>query len=75
MAHIISEDGWTLVHKDDKRPVTVGESVTDFRGEDAIITGGRSPHKAGSVGKVWTEAGEEFYPAVFFLEWRRPLEG
>ena len=68
----IGYDGrlWLLVHEgEDEQGVYEGEAVRSFRGEPAVITGGRPPHKAGSTGKVWTEEGGEYYPGVFKLRW------
>jgi len=49
------------------------EAVKCFRGEDYIITGGASPHKPSSTGKVWVTDTEgnshEYYPAVFDMKW------
>lgn len=61
---------WLLLREDGtERGLHKGEAVRSFRGEPAVITGGRPPHKAGSTGKVWTEEGGEFYPGVFGLRW------
>jgi hypothetical protein len=63
---------WLLLHEDgNERGAYEGETVRCFRGEDAVLTGGRPPHKPGSTGKVWTEAGGEYYPSVFGLRWVR----
>jgi len=55
--------------------VQVNEAVKCFRGEDYIITGGASPHKPASTGKVWvTDAhgnSSEYYPAVFNMTWEK----
>lgn len=64
----IKHDGYALVTKDGQ-PVNQGSVHTDFRGNSAIITGGRSPHKPSSSGFVHTAAGGEFYPNVFDLRW------
>lgn len=61
---------WLLLREDGtERGLHKGEAVRSFRGEHAVITGGRAPHKPGSTGKVWTEGGGEYYPSVFGLRW------
>ena len=65
----IKHDNWALVHQGSGRPVTEGEVVLDFRGDADTVTGGRPPHKQSSSGFVWTDAGAEFYPSVFGLQW------
>lgn len=70
----IGYDGkrWLLLREDGtERGVREGETVRSYRGEDAVLTGGRAPHKPESTGKVWTEAGGEYYPSVFGLRWVR----
>ena len=58
---------WQLV--DDKNnPVSVGATLTSFRGDSATLTGGRPPQHAGSTGRVWTTAGE-YFPNVYGLKW------
>jgi hypothetical protein len=59
---------WILVHKNNA-PAVEGETITDFRGEKAILTGGRPPHKPSSSGFVFTDNGGMYYPSVFKLEW------
>lgn len=60
----------TLVHKDTRRPVRVGDKVTDFRGKAAVVTGWMEPRHSGSTGRVTVkDALGEFYPSVFNLEW------
>lgn len=65
-----------LVHKDTGVEVEVGETVTDFRGDKAIVTGMEKPRHSASTGRVyvrpldaeWTQG---YYPSVFDLEWER----
>jgi hypothetical protein len=64
----ITHNGYTLVTKDGQ-PVKPGSLHTDFRGNTAVITGGRPPHKPSSTGVVWTASGGEFYPNVFDMRW------
>lgn len=67
----VEADGWTLVRSDSKIPVCLGDTLTDFRGHTAPLTGGRPPHKPSSTGRVYVEPGLEFFPSVFGLEWVR----
>jgi hypothetical protein len=55
----------------DGAPVPVDFSATSFRGESAIIQGGRPPEHAGSTGRVYTREGLEYFPSVFGLRWVR----
>ena len=67
---IIKSELKTLVRTDNKQPVRMGETVQDFRGESYTISGGRAPHKPASTGRVWVqEVSQEYFPAVFGLEW------
>lgn len=57
-------------------PVSVGDTVTDFRGEEAILTGGTPPHKPSSTGRVFVRSASaevgwsgEYYPSVYNLKW------
>lgn len=45
------------------------KAFPDFRGNNAVIIGGRPPMRPGSTGKVWTDNGGEFFPSVFDLKW------
>lgn len=58
-----------LVTTEGNHPVIQGGQYNNFRGDLAVITGGRAPHHSGSTGKVWTKDGGEFYPGVFGLKW------
>lgn len=63
-----------LVHMNTGAEVEVGELVTDFRGDEAIVTGFEAPRHAASTGRVyvrpvdadWTQG---YFPSVFDLEW------
>jgi len=63
-----------LVHKDTQLEVEKGETVIDFRGDSAIVTGWEEPRHSGSTGRVyvrpvdaeWTQG---YYPSVFDLKW------
>jgi hypothetical protein len=50
------------------QPVTAGEILEDFRGDQARVTGGQAPHKPSSTGKIYTDAGH-YYPSVFKCQW------
>jgi hypothetical protein len=74
MKEAIKHGNWMLMHKDGS-PVYVGETVTDFRGDQARITGGRPPHSSASTGRVSVNRdGETYqlYPTVFNLTWQKP---
>ena len=58
---------WILVD-DNAKPVSVGQKVTDFRGETDIIVSGTPPHKPSSTGYVEVEGGR-YYAGVFGLHW------
>lgn len=51
------------------QPVERGQTLESFRGEQLAIIGGRAPHHAASTGRVWTEDGREYFPAVFGCTW------
>jgi len=73
MSKAIKQGIWVLSHKDGS-PVYVGETVTDFRGDQASITGGRPPHKPSSTGRVTINRdGETYqlYPSVYDLTWQK----
>ncbi len=66
---IIETPSWILKDKTDQ-PVASGQTVTSFRGDKAIVTGGRPPLTEESTGRV-VVAGVEYYPSVFDLKWVR----
>ena len=71
-ATIIRDQGMTLVTEDDGMPVTVGQRLTTFRGEEVRVTGGSAPHKPSSTGRVRVtiDDGEtEFFPGVIKTRW------
>lgn len=51
------------------QPVERGQTLEDFRGGRAAIIGGRAPHHTGSTGRLYTEHGREYFPAVFGCTW------
>ena len=61
-------DGWTLVVEETGDEVNKGDALKTFRGEAAVLEGGRPPHHVGSSGKVYTDLGVH-YPSVYGLEW------
>lgn len=68
----ITKDDWTLTL--DGKPVVSYKPYATFRGDTCVIVGGRPPHKDGSEGFVYTEAGQELYASVFDMKWvRGPL--
>lgn len=60
---------WILKDKADQ-PVVSGQTVTSFRGDKAIVTGGRPPLTEESTGRVIV-AGGVYYPSMFDLKWVR----
>jgi hypothetical protein len=70
----IKHQGYYLAHANGAS-VQMDEPVKCFRGEDYIITGGRSPHKPSSTGKVWVKDTKgnsaEYYPTVFDMKWEK----
>lgn len=65
-----------LVLDDDScTPVLKGEVHGTSRGEEVIVTGGRSPHKPSSTGKIWVKYKDgytlEYYPSVIGARWVR----
>lgn len=57
----------TLIDTTTGDRIEVGQTVTDFRGETATVTGWSAPHKPSSTGRIHVE-GElsgSFYPSVF----------
>ena len=64
----ITHGDWTLAHKSGAI-CCEGERVTDFRGDEATLTGWRPAHKRSSTGFVNTAGGAVYYPGVFDLQW------
>lgn len=64
-----------LYHKDGRK-VCVGDQITDFRGDKAMVVGwpkNGGPKHLGLRNRIWVHDGEgelELYPSVFDLEWR-----
>lgn len=65
---VISEKGWLLINVKDGSPVSVGDTVTDFRGNTATVEGGIPPWKPSSSGRINTSRGE-YFPSVFDCRW------
>ena len=65
----ITSYGYRLVHQNTGAPVYYEDIIRDFRGDEHVITGGRSPHKPSSTGRVYTARSREFFPTVFKLIW------
>jgi len=63
-----------LVHKDTHIEVEIGEEVTDFQGDKAIVTGSEEPRHSASTGRVYVrpvdaDYTQVYYPSVFDLKW------
>jgi hypothetical protein len=69
MMLLVNQGDWTLFHKDGEA-VFIGDVVTSFRGDKAIVVGGSPPHHSGSSGRVFVDNGD-FYPSVFDLYWEK----
>lgn len=70
---MITKNGMTLCRKDGS-PVSVGDVLTDFRGDKATVTGGEPPRHSASTGRIYVrEEGREytceFFPSVFDCCW------
>jgi len=68
----MNKNGWTLVHEKTGEPAKIGETLTDFRGDTAVCSGGNPPHKPSSSGFVWTGKSpntRESYASVYDLKW------
>ena len=64
-----------LVHKATGEPVYVGEEITDFRGDKAVVDHWEEPRNAASSGRlyVYQRDGEQsylhgYYPSAFNCE-------
>ena len=53
-----------LVHTPTGNELTVGDVITDFRGETTTISSMRPPHKSSSAGFV-----NNYYASVYGCEW------
>ena len=69
-------NGWKLVRDTAKQePVSVGDTVTDFRGDTHKLNGGHPPARPPSTGRVYlgpVEGGNgemTYYPSVVGLKW------
>ena len=58
---------WQLIDANNN-PVTVGDVIVSFRGEQATLKGCSPPQHAGSTGRVYAGGGE-YYPSVYGLKW------
>jgi hypothetical protein len=65
-----------LIHEKTGQPVTIGETVTDFRGDTATVTGWQEPHKPESTGRInvrlpQADSDCQYYPGVFGCIWQQ----
>ncbi len=66
-----------LIHIDTGAEATVGEKLTDFRGDHAYLRSSSEPHKPGSTGRVFvsikpkspSNEAQGYFPSVFGLKW------
>lgn len=76
-APVLLVNNGLLLDKDGES-VRKGEVIADFRGDMAVVVGGRPPHKPGSSGFVHARymtdeglSGEcEYYATVYGLKWK-----
>jgi hypothetical protein len=64
-------NGMKLIHEDTGVEVEIGETVKDFRGEPAEVTGWATPLTSASTGRVHVKENghdSEYYPGVFGLK-------
>ena len=61
--------GMRLIHKNTGKLVEVGDTITNFRGEETVIKSFSEPHKPSSQGKVFTATGYEYYVGVYDMKW------
>lgn len=61
-----------LIHKSSGETVEVGDVVTTFRGESAIVTGRERPRSPASAGRIYIQQdgyNNGYYPSVVDCEW------
>ena len=64
----------------DGKTVVIGQIVTDFRGDKAIVTGWEEPDYPSSSGRIYVKWDEDqiwnssYYPSVFGAEWEKELD-
>ena len=64
----------------DGKPVELGQIVTDFHGDKAVVTGWEEPYKTSSTGRIHVKWDEDqtmdssYYPSVFGAEWKETKE-
>jgi len=58
---------WKLVNEHGEE-VIVGDTITDFRGGKATLTGGQPPLHQASTGRVYVKT-SEYFPDVYDLRW------
>jgi hypothetical protein len=66
------KNGMRLVNQQGTE-VNVGDKLTDFRGDEWVVTGGQPPHHSGSSGRIYVEregSQREFFPTVFDCVWK-----
>jgi hypothetical protein len=45
----------TLIDSQTREPLTIGQTVTTFRGDQYVLTGWMAPHKPEASGKVYVQ--------------------
>lgn len=63
---------YRLIDTKTNLPVEIGATLTDFRGETAVLRGATPPHKPSSTGRVYVQEGDcsaEYFPSVYKLQW------
>lgn len=59
----------TLIHQATKAPVQIGDALTDFRGDSAVVASIEAPRKPSSTGRIYTTDGMGYFPSVFGCTW------
>lgn len=59
----------TLIYTASRKPVQVGDTVTDFRNETDIVRSIEEPRSPASTGRIYTANGHGVYPSVYGCEW------
>jgi hypothetical protein len=64
-----------LIDRTTGKRLKIGDTVTNFRGEESVLTGMSPPHKSSSTGRVYVKTDGsryegEYFPSVYNAEWK-----
>ena len=68
--------GPVLIDRTTGKRLKIGDTVTNFRGEESVLTGTcPPPHKSSSTGRVYVKTDGsryegEYFPSVYNAEWK-----